>query len=564
MTAIDVTAAPAPPAEGSLAAPDFPVLWEDPQDAALYWTHDRWVIPGPITPLSFQFVADVYLGLNLASEAYALPTRTRARRINTYQYVAAYGVTPPEQLQEQDGRAEELLRAEMAQLGERWEGDWLPEVQRHLAWWEGFDLSGSSTPALLDHLDETVTRMRRLWEIHFLLFFPVLLALSEFDELYRELMGTEDDLDSYRLLQGFDNRTLDGSRALWDLSRKAFAAPQVRRVLRDSESTGVLAKLAALPEGATFLAELQAYLAEYGQRSSNLAELSDPSWIEDPTPVVTALREYLDQPDRDPQAERAALVAEREHAVAAVRERLAGYPRPIVEQFESLLRAAQAATVLSEDHAFWIDLCGLYQARRVIVEVGRRLAGAGAIDDAGDVFYLTLDEVRETMGGRPARNALAAARKAEMEYFRTIAPPPALGTAPPESLSGDALSRAWGKFMGAPAATTEPGVVLGSAGSPGIARGTAKVILTLADAGKLQPGDILVTEYTAPQWTPLFAIAAALVTDLGGVLSHCAIVAREFGIPAVVGTGTATTTIVDGQLIEVDGDRGVVRIVTDD
>jgi pyruvate,water dikinase len=103
--------------------------------------------------------------------------------------------------------------------------------------------------------------------------------------------------------------------------------------------------------------------------------------------------------------------------------------------------------------------------------------------------------------------------------------------------------------------------VLGSAGSPGIARGTAKVILTLADAGKLQPGDILVTEYTAPQWTPLFAIAAALVTDLGGVLSHCAIVAREFGIPAVVGTRTGTQAIKTGQRVRLNGASGLVEIL---
>ena len=158
--------------------------------------------------------------------------------------------------------------------------------------------------------------------------------------------------------------------------------------------------------------------------------------------------------------------------------------------------------------------------------------------------------------------ALLAARKAEMEYFRTITPLPAIGSAPPESAADDPLSRAMAKFMGAAApATTEPGVVLGSAGSPGIMRGTAKVVLSLADAGKVQPGDILVTEYTGPWWTPLFGVAGALVTDFGGVLSHCAVVAREFGIPAVVGTGSATTTLIDGQLIEVDGDQGIVRII---
>ena len=101
----------------------------------------------------------------------------------------------------------------------------------------------------------------------------------------------------------------------------------------------------------------------------------------------------------------------------------------------------------------------------------------------------------------------------------------------------------------------------GVAGSAGVVRGPAKVVRSLAEAARLQPGDVLVTERTLPPWTPLFGIAAAVVTDIGGVLSHCAIVAREYRIPAVVGTGRATKTFHDGQLLEVDGDAGTVRVV---
>src|SRR5436190_24387674 len=104
-------------------------------------------------------------------------------------------------------------------------------------------------------------------------------------------------------------------------------------------------------------------------------------------------------------------------------------------------------------------------------------------------------------------------------------------------------------------------VLRGNAGSPGRAHGPAKVMRSLAETSKLQPGDVLVAEPTAPPWTPLFATAAAIVTDTGGILSHCAVVAREYGIPAVVGTGNATRRIHDGQLIEVDGDAGIVRLL---
>ncbi len=123
------------------------------------------------------------------------------------------------------------------------------------------------------------------------------------------------------------------------------------------------------------------------------------------------------------------------------------------------------------------------------------------------------------------------------------------------------MGRFFGKFFGGPPPASEaPSVLRGNAGSPGKVRGPAKVARSLAEATKLRQGDVLVAETTAPPWTPLFATAAAIVTDTGGILSHCAVVAREYRIPAVVGTGRATAEIRDGQILEVDGDAGLVRI----
>jgi pyruvate,water dikinase len=120
-----------------------------------------------------------------------------------------------------------------------------------------------------------------------------------------------------------------------------------------------------------------------------------------------------------------------------------------------------------------------------------------------------------------------------------------------------------GELNPANISNSELNKVKGLPGSAGVARGTARVIRSLAEAGKLQPGDVLVTVSTEPPWTPLFATASAVVTDGGGVLSHSAVVAREYHIPAVVGTGNATTTFEDGQLIEVDGNNGIVRLVSE-
>jgi pyruvate,water dikinase len=391
--------------------------------------------------------------------------------------------------------------------------------------------------------------------------------MSSFEDLHHDLFGDEDAAGAYRLLQGFDNKVLETDRALWRLSNEVRAVPAVQAIFAGKAPPDVVPALAQLPEGQAFLTRLQAFLDEYGQRSadSNCFELGSPHWwIDDPTPVITHLQDYMARPDHNPEPERAAMAATRERLIAEPRLHLQGYPQPVVAEFERLLQAAQRATMLSEEHYYWLDGPGMYQLRRVLVEWGRRLATAGVIEHPGDVFFLTVDELRETARLLPAgdRRRLVAARQAEMAYFRTIEPPPTLGTPPSAPPPDTPLHRAMGKFFGPPPPpSTERDVLRGAAGSPGVVRGPARVLRSLAEAGKLRTGDVLVTTVTVPPWTPLFATAAALVTDAGGVLCHGAVVAREYGIPAVVGTGDATARIQDGQVLEVDGSAGIVRLI---
>jgi pyruvate,water dikinase len=270
------------------------------------------------------------------------------------------------------------------------------------------------------------------------------------------------------------------------------------------------------------------------------------------------------QLDRDPVAELDALAAERGRLVAEARGRLAGYPQAVLNEFEFSLKAAQQAVVVAEDHNFWIDNRSLYQLRRVLLEFGHRLAAAGAIDDPNDVFYLRLRELRATAAALPEadRRRLVADRKAEMDHFRTIAPPPALGTPPPGGPRRGPRVRAMAKFNGAALEpSTDPGAVRGHAGAPGKVRGRARVLRSLAEAGRLERGDVLVTVTLGPPWTPLFATAAAVVTEIGGVLSHGAVVAREVGLPAVVGVAEATTRIKSGQRLKVNGADGTVELL---
>jgi pyruvate,water dikinase len=453
-------------------------------------------------------------------------------------------------------------------LGDQWVNHDLPEIKAHLADWHNFNLEAAPMTELLAHLAMTLNHVKRLSEIHHRVQILAALAPSLFQDLYCDLFAdggcdSGKTFEAYRLLQGFDNKTLQASRSLWQLSRRMLAAPFVRQVLQRHSAADVMYSLEQSADGVEFLAGLNAYLDAYGQRSAKCIELDTPTWLEDPTPVIATLKDYVAQLDRDLEDELAEQAAERERAVAEARHRLQAYPQPVVDQFDFLLKAAQTGVFLSEDHNYWIDYCMTYSVRRVMLEFGRRFAKAGMIDGVDDVFYLTFDEVRSTASELPHlnRQQLVAGRRAEMIYFRDIEPPAGLGTVPIGPPPDDPLSRSDMRFWGAPPPpSTDPDLLHGHAGSPGTARGPARIVRSLAEASKVQQGDVLVAETTTPPWTPLFATAAAVVTDTGGVLSHCAIVAREYGIPAVVGAGNATTAIRDGQIVEVDGDTGVVRI----
>ncbi|HEV2121178.1 MAG TPA: hypothetical protein VGW38_00190, partial [Chloroflexota bacterium] len=368
--------------------PNFPVTWEDPAEATYFWTFDRAHAPEPMVPVDGVYFHHGYqYGITAAARAFEMPFRCLARRINTYGYLALVPLPlSPEEAEAQGKRSQEKLTAAMGRLAETWQGEFLPEIEGYLADWAAFDLRGAPMPALLAHLDESMARTKRLYEIHMLVAFPFLTAISLFDELYRDLFGSERVFDGFKLLQGFENKTVEGGRALWQLSRRALAQPEVRKALETKAAADVPAALEQTAAGRAFLVELRAYLRVWGQRGDRWG-WSYPSWIEDPTPAIKNLKDYAAQPERDLEAEMATQVAERERLIAETRERLRGYPEPARNQFEFRLKAAQEAIVLTEDHAFWIDFRCMYEVRRVLLEVGRRLAEAGVLDEPAQVFY---------------------------------------------------------------------------------------------------------------------------------------------------------------------------------
>jgi len=577
----------AAPGQRIPAPEDFPVFWADPDDAKRTWQRDPHVTE-PLAPLSCSVSAAILRGFTPAFSQLGLPIRMRIRFINGYLYA---GVVPtaalPEALLKTIGAVNHLAPAVvkllmgrmaagmtkqqldrltpiLARLDGYWQDDLLPEMNQHFAYFQSCELRGLSLAQLRAHFAESLKRAERLGELHALAGFSAGVAMSQFEDLYGELFAGATPLDALRLLQGFDNQTLAGNRVLWQLSRAALTTPTVRQVFAERGAADVIPALEQSGEGRRFLADLRAYLTEYGQRLNVFGGLTALSWIEDPTPAIACLKAYITRPDTRPEAEQAGLAAEREQAVAQARAKLAGYPHPIVTHFETVLKAAQLGVVIKEDN-HWVIARLFYQMRRLALEFGRRLADSSALESVDDVFYLTSEEVLDEGSGTtlPMQERVKE-RKAELAQFSHVTPPPLLGTRPTFELAeGSPVFRAMlkGDGPGSAGSRGDAQTLQGQAGSPGIVRGIARVVHSLAEAGKLQPGEVLVAQMTLPPWTPLFATAAAVVTDTGGVLSHCAIVAREYHIPAVVGTGRATKMFHDGQVLEVNGSAGTVRMV---
>lgn len=550
---------------------DFPVTWRQASDADLFWSQDRLHYPDPVTPLEFSFIEGaVDAGLGKALRYYDIPLKLLNRHINGYAY---FCVLPDERSTAATAalaaQSTAKLGAAMDNLLPLWQNQWLPELQQHLAFWEQYSLNTATQPELLQHLNATEERIKRVWELHFLLFLPSMLAISRFVDLYHESLQPSDAQAAYELLTGFDTKTTQSAEALWTLSRQILAAPLLTACFRQQAAGQVLGMLAEIPAAASFLADLQRYLQTHGYRA-NRASLDCPYWVEDATPVIKSLQDYMQQAERD-WPDRQQMAARRERAVAAFYQQLAQQPPAVQTEMRRLLPAAQAGAFLKEEHGYWLDFPCMYRVRQVLLAVGQRLTAAQLLASSADVFYLQLNEVKTLLAGAtvsvPALRALITERQRLAARFADCTPPAVLGTIPADPPPDDLIARMFSKIEGeappspTPLAPSQMKELRGQAGSRGVARGRAKVVRRLDEASKVEPGDILVAETTSSAWSLLFASIGGLITDTGGILSHAAVVAREYGIPAVVGVGSATQRLRDGQRVEVDGNQGLIRIL---
>lgn len=545
-----------------MTSPRVELHFPRPDEIEGFWAWDKIHAPRPLTPLAGSTIPMALAeGFTKGQADFGSPLGLEFRAINNYAYASFYPVLDEakETLGQRSARYQENLESLVPQVGRLWEEEWLPSILPALERARATDYAALGDAELVASLDEHMADQVYRWTIHGRINF-ILIAASRFADFYKEIVKPEAETEGYEALQGFHTISVDAGRGLWRLSRQVNKTPALAKLFQEMEPKALLRALESTSEGRSFLADLAAYLDRFGWRTDACYEIAERTWREDPSIPLNTLQGYLHLGDAaDPDVLFRSSVAKREallaRARAAVEDDAAKLPR-----LESLYEAARRNMQVTEDHNYHIDQYGVQLFRLPALEAGKRLAARGVIGEQNDVFFLLFNELKEALRDGSDRKDLVAERRASYAVACEIVPPITLGTPPPASDDPfvDALMiRMLGPIF---EPEREPDIIRGIPASPGLIQGTAKVVRTLGEASKLQQGDIMVCEMTLPPWTPLFSTVAGLVADTGGILSHCAIVAREYRLPAVVGTVIGTRTVKDGMKITVDGSKGVVRI----
>ncbi|MBN1247099.1 MAG: phosphoenolpyruvate synthase, partial [Anaerolineae bacterium] len=526
------------------------------------------LMPDPVRPLYATLgLSAINQGLQgLMKDIFGAPSGTlpdeTMMTINGYAYMDA-GYTPKQILL--------LIRYMVPKFGRLlrtgvryWQEEMHPAYVETADRWEEADVSSLAPSELLVGVREVVEEAsQHLGSLMVSTMGPSAGAEALFTNVYEKLVRKKGDPPAPALLLGFDNIPLEAEKTLYDLAQWTKTQPALASYLAATPTEAVIGQVEVEAPPAEVAADLwiawcrrfQAYLHDYGYAIYYL-DFTRQLPMDDPVPAIEALKLYITGQGRSPYERQQAFETRRETALASIRARIKGLR---AWAFEKTLTWAQRQVPLREDGIAEIGR-GYPVLRDMLRELGRRFMDAGALVSPEDIFWMEIAEVEAGVAaleaGRPPDGLVAVVeeRKAQWRAQKRVTPPPML---PPKS-----------KYMGIDVSAFTPeegnvegtGVIKGLGASPGRVTAPARVLHGPEDFDQMQAGDVLVASMTTPAWTPLFAMAAGVVTDIGGPLSHGSIVAREYGIPAVMGTGSATKLIHSGQTVTVVGDTGEVLL----
>ena len=450
----------------------------------------------------------------------------------------------------------------------QWYAEFKPSLIKRLTALRDTNLQALSVDDLDRHAAAVSLLVRESQEIHMMLNQSLNLLLAEFAFTCRDLLSWNEE-QAFDMLIGLSETSSAPARALARIAQQVRENPALVDLLRQNDQL-ILKRMAAADAG--FAKAFAEYRREFGCRAIRY-EVADPTLAETPELLLALIGSQISR-NYDPEADSRALAKKRSRLVSQARQKLSESPAAERDHFERALARAERAYPIREEHGFYDTSMPLALLRYTALEMGRRLVEHKQIAKQDDVFFLEFEGARKALGTGEALHEMVARRKGERAWVLANPGPACYGTPPsaPPSFAAlptearfihEAVMWFYERVFAAAASGSQQAdarALKGIAASAGRYTGPVRVILDESEFHRIQPGDVLVCPITSPVWSVLFPSVGALVTDSGGFLSHSAIIAREYHIPAVVATGNATKILRDGQIVTVDGMAGTVLV----
>ncbi|MFL5779346.1 MAG: PEP-utilizing enzyme [Chloroflexota bacterium] len=561
----------------------FPVTWDSEVEKGFFWVYDDLHIPHPVSPMFFD-IGGWWLSCDHMFRRFGTPFAVDwlAKTVNGYVYTTAVPADPDLHIEgteyssryqarvPRDGSfaanmgayLDTVLPVYGEHFADWWRDRLVPEMRRNFAYLEdqldrADDMSLAEAATLLE---DAIDIHDRHWKIHWMLNFAQLSATLKLRAVMEKTRGSIDEELLGRLQNSASDRNWDSIESLWRMKNEVRDDAELRAAFEPEDTRAIAAALPGSDRGRQFIAErVEPYQREFGWHAVWSHEFVFPTVREEMEPILELVRGYLVSDYDYPSA----IDAMRTDIEAASREILDGLEGEALQEMRAANEVNLRMAPLTPDHHFYIDQGANAHVRLVLLAVGQKLVGAGRLDTPDDVLFLRYNELRMLIGSPDAIDArgLVGRRRAERDAAKKLDPRDWVGTATPSQLAFPYLVN-WGypeRFHRQQ--SDDERRIEGIAGSPGTVDGTARVVMTTDEFDQIRDGDILVCQMTNPAWVVLFTKIAGLVTDTGGTTSHPAVLSREFGIPAVVGTSVATKRISTGDRIRVDGSTGIVEIL---
>lgn len=523
----------------------------------------------------FSETRGVWYGVNETS----IPTTRGHMMLNIDGCSLEGGIRIPDEneVKEREKRFHEFINKE---LSPKWDEIWAnarEELEGYYQKLRNFDYEKATVWELYKQFKYAMWVIERMWEVHFYLMYGVFGAYWEFNDLLKKYAGLrENDPLLHRLVRGYDNDLFMMDRAIWALRNQVLMLG-IDDAFRKNPASGVIPALKETTAGREWVErDLHDFLLVkgYGWRQPRMMEFINPAWWEDPTPVILFIQKYLMLPG-GPEAVfpletiRPRLEEERKATEEEVLRKVKAAGCPDMDWFLAVMKLAQRTSSFSESHD-WMCECQCFPSfRYCMLKIAERLLKFGTISHTDDLFFFIPEELELfiTLPENYAVGDIAEERRqiwqAQKEYLTR---PPYFSREPMEpEETAKYVIEARDPVVALVSIGTlvkprpETGAILfGNCGNTGEAEGTARVLVSEGDVDKVMPGDILVCPATYASWSTIFPLIKGVVADGAGIAHHTCVMGREYDIPVVTNTGTATLTLYDGDRIRVKADEGLV------